>query len=300
VRRAPHTTLLQPCESFGERADTFSARVANSEALKGDLAAELAAEPWASFRELTGDVRLLRFLRGHELGVGAAAAAFRRHLAWRQEHRVDDIRQAVVGEPGAVQPPVDLEPSSSHELCGTSHLTEALAACTGGSMGLEWGLYPRGDEIQKHFPHILYGGQSRDGHLLQVDYMSMVNTDGLIGDGEGCIGTADFTHSFIYMLEARNKLMDDMSRSSGRMVRVVQIRDLTGWWPSRRDIGFGKLMVALSQDNYPETMDKIVFLHAGSVFSMVMAGQPSPAASVLCVPCRSLTLPACRSVYVTW
>ena len=52
--------------------------------LKAELAAELAAQP--AWPELTGDIRLLRFLRGHGDG---AAAAYRRMLALRKEHGLD-------------------------------------------------------------------------------------------------------------------------------------------------------------------------------------------------------------------
>ena len=38
-------------------------------AFKVELAAELATEPWASFPELTGDIRLLRYLRSREANV---------------------------------------------------------------------------------------------------------------------------------------------------------------------------------------------------------------------------------------
>ena len=82
--------------------------------------------------------------------------------------------------------------------------------------------------------------------------MRLLVADELLRGGK--IGQTAFTHAFIYALEARNIIMDKLSRASGRLVRVVQIRDLTGFWPSTQAIAFGKIMVQLSQDNYPETM----------------------------------------------
>ena len=148
--------------------------------------------------------------------IPAAASAFRKHLQWRKDQGVDVIRQEIVDR----------------------------------SLGLSWGDYPRGAEVEKYFPQVLDGGRGREGHIIQVECMSLVQTDGLLGDGsDGSVGQAAFLRAFIFALEARNKLMDDLSRQTGRMIRVIQIRDLTGFWPSSRAITFGKMMAQLSQDN---------------------------------------------------
>jgi hypothetical protein len=209
-------------------------------ALKAELAAELAAEPWAGFPELTGDVRLLRFLRSREGDAAEAAKAFRAHLAWRKENGVDAIRQRVVDE----------------------------------QLGLDWARYPRGAEVNRHFRMIIHGGFTLGGHLVQLDNMGLVNPEGIAGTQEGALGLEAFTTAFIYMLEARNKLQDDLSRESGRMIRTYQVRDLeqTGMaLASSANMTLAKKVVALSQDNYPESMAQIVFINAGKVFSVVMA-----------------------------
>jgi hypothetical protein len=65
-----------------------AAEQAAVEALRRELGADLAALPAgaAQLVDVTGDVRLLRFLRGHG---DEAAAAYRRMLALRKEHGLD-------------------------------------------------------------------------------------------------------------------------------------------------------------------------------------------------------------------
>jgi len=210
------------------------------EQLKANLAQELAEEPGASFPELTGDVRLLRFLRSRDCQVGEAAALFRAHLAWRKEHGVDAIRQRIVDE----------------------------------KMPLDWAAFPRGAEVERHFPNVLHAGFSAHGHLIQLDNMGLVEPEGILGTQEGAVGTEAFDHAFIHMLEIRNKLHDDLSRETGKMIRTCQIRDLEQVgvaMVSKANMAFAKRVVNLSQDNYPESMAKIVFVNAGTIFSMVMA-----------------------------
>lgn len=205
--------------------------------MKAALAEELVTEPWCSFPELVGDIRLLRFLRGHG-SAAAAADAFKAHLAWRKEFGVDAIRQAVVDE----------------------------------SMELNWAHYPRGSEIYQFYPMDINGGVSRDGHIVQIDNMGMIQPDGILGDGG--IGINAFNHAFIHMLEVRNKLQDDRSRAEGRMVRIVQVRDMEQVGMamlSSSNMAMAKQIVKLSQENYPESMAKIIFVNAGAVFQAIMA-----------------------------
>lgn len=206
-------------------------------AFKVELAAELATEPWASFPELTGDIRLLRYLRSREANVAEAAKAYRAHLVWRKQHNVDSIRQRVVDE----------------------------------KMTLDWSLYPRGDEVQACCPMVLHAGFSKQGHLVQLDNMGLVTPAALTGK-EG-MGLEAFLVAVIYMLEVRNKLQDDLSRETGRMVRTVQIRDMmqvtTAMVNSNKKVATS--IMSMAGDNYPESIDKMVFINAGNAFKIVMA-----------------------------
>lgn len=43
-----------------------------------------------------GDVRLLRFLRGHKMNVAVAATKFRKMLELRKKLNLDAVREAIV------------------------------------------------------------------------------------------------------------------------------------------------------------------------------------------------------------
>jgi hypothetical protein len=49
----------------------------------------------AQFKELVGDRRLLRFLRGHKHDVDKAAEKYAKMLEWRAENGVDKIREDI-------------------------------------------------------------------------------------------------------------------------------------------------------------------------------------------------------------
>jgi hypothetical protein len=45
--------------------------------------------------DVVGDRRLLRFLRGHSLNVENACAMFRKFLKFREEYKVDEVRDRI-------------------------------------------------------------------------------------------------------------------------------------------------------------------------------------------------------------
>jgi len=61
--------------------------------LKKLLEVDIASQP--DWPDLTGDVRLLRFLRGYDCNPQAAADAYIKMLRWRTENGVDDIHQDI-------------------------------------------------------------------------------------------------------------------------------------------------------------------------------------------------------------
>lgn len=60
------------------------------------LEEELKAENRASYQDLVGDVRLLRFLRGHKMNVSVAATRYREMLELRKQLNLDEIRNAIL------------------------------------------------------------------------------------------------------------------------------------------------------------------------------------------------------------
>ena len=110
--------------------------------------------------------------------------------------------------------------------------------------------------------------------MLQLDNMGNTEPDGIIGTRPDAVGADRFTRSFIHMLEIRNKLQDDMSRASGRMIKTVQVRDMElvgASMLSPSNLAFAREQIELSQANYPESLGRVIFINAGNVFGMAMA-----------------------------
>jgi hypothetical protein len=137
-------------------------------------------------------VRLLRFLRGYGGEVPACADAYRKHLVWRTENGVDAIRQE----------------------------------CVDKNLKLQWSDLPDGPRIAPHMPTVFNAGLSREGHVVQVENSGLINPEFILGTEQGAIGIETFTRNWIFMLEIRNKLHDDLSRERGIMIRTIQIRDM--------------------------------------------------------------------------
>eukprot|EP01051_Picozoa_sp_SAG22_P011174 SAG22_NODE_1055_length_5789_cov_3.943234_4_plen_234_part_00 len=103
------------------------------DALRAELAEDLRAlGAAASWPDVAGDIRLLRFLRGH--GSENAAAAYRRMLATRATTELDRSRDQLVGR------------------------------------RLAWAeLPPPSAEVGRHYKLVLYAGQTRDCDLVQIE-----------------------------------------------------------------------------------------------------------------------------------
>jgi len=54
--------------------------------------------PVPAFPELTGDLRLLRFLEGYGMDVGAASEAYVGMLTWRARNGMDTVRDRLVAD----------------------------------------------------------------------------------------------------------------------------------------------------------------------------------------------------------
>lgn len=64
------------------------------EQIREVLAKELSEQP--PFPEVVGDRRLLRFVRGKQYDVKTAIEMIRKHLKWRKDNNVNEIRQNIV------------------------------------------------------------------------------------------------------------------------------------------------------------------------------------------------------------
>ena len=209
--------------------------------LQALLADEIAAHlvehspPW---EELVGEIRLLRFLRGHDGNAGAAAASYKKMLHWRAAEGVDAIREDIVAK--------DLQ--------------------------LDWSEFPRGNEVAKLFPMALNCGSDEHGHIVQCENTGMVDANCM--DELGDEAAAVIKNGFKYMLECRNLLHDRLSRKTGQMIMGVHVRDMGQAGVNviaPKNVAMAKFLGEMAQDNYPETQDRILFTNAPVFMRAIMA-----------------------------
>ncbi|KAJ1619345.1 hypothetical protein T492DRAFT_1086167 [Pavlovales sp. CCMP2436] len=169
--------------------------------------------------EVSSDVRILRFLRGYP-AVSEALQAYRQMLAWRHEHCMDDVCDAVRGKP------------------------------------LEMGALPNGELLARCYPATLLVGRTRDGHLVSRDEIGQVDAAYLFRS----VGEAKTVTFFLHFLELRANLLDSESEASGQLIQAMQVKDLRGLSLSqvrsadgRRGLALVRRVLTLAVKYYPES-----------------------------------------------
>ncbi|CAK0840607.1 unnamed protein product [Prorocentrum cordatum] len=205
----------------------------------------LDAVPRASTEGAEGEylfqrTRLMRFVLANEGSVEDAAAQFRRMLQWRREANIAQIRANVKGRPWAAE-----------SVPGLDRLLGFMWRGRRVVMDL-WGTTPTGDLL-------------------------MVQCDGLTQfSGMSEVTDEELNESLYSMLELRQEHLDRMSEEQGRLVMVVQVRDLSGMaimslLSNARLIGQLQSVIKNGMDAYPECSKNTVLLNAPSSFEALMA-----------------------------
>ena len=204
------------------------------------IAPELSSLP--PHRDLVGDGRLLRFLEGYGGDIDEAADAFRKMVAWRNSNNLDKIRAEVMGKP--------LVPAS---LPHSENVIKIGRECGG-------------------VEPCLYTCLALNGDLVHLELMGF-------GDPSVMIERTpeiDLLENFIGFFELRQMLFDDLSHSQGRIVRTVQIRDM-----SRFTLGILKHHSAVltfqniiksALANYPESLGRAVCVNSPTGLPTVWRG----------------------------
>ncbi|TYZ68315.1 hypothetical protein PybrP1_006756 [[Pythium] brassicae (nom. inval.)] len=203
----------------------------NLRALRLSLDEELKAEIYAGFQELVGDVRLLRFLRGHKMNVSVAATKFREMLAMRQQLHLNEIRTAIVEK--------NLSPDE----------------------------FPYFQKIIPHLPFLQaydLGGVRND----LVFYFEMTGYADLTSLAEH-VSDDEWQTFFLYDLEYRALRLDQLSRAREQLVQSVFVRDLTGFSLARvqpRMLARLQHTIGIATRGYPEMMFETLLLRTPWVF----------------------------------
>ena len=206
--------------------------------IKDYAKAELADATEA--RDVVGDVRILRFIRGNDGDFASAAEHFRKMLVWRKESGVDDLRAKIIEILG------DGDPSSSDPNAITQYY-----------MSLPEGPF---------FPQNMWVGWSPDGHLLQYELMGRAQPkQGMAAATKAGRGPQDFLNTLIMLTEYVNLVVDRASYEKKKLIYTVNVADHRGfgmknlWKPG---LEMFKEMLKMLKDNYPELLAGHVNINA--------------------------------------
>ncbi|RLN87913.1 hypothetical protein BBJ28_00020600 [Nothophytophthora sp. Chile5] len=203
-------------------------------ALRMSLEEDLAVERHAKYVELVGDVRLLRFLRGYKMNVSVAATKFREMLALRQKLGLDDIRDDIVNN--------SMTPDE----------------------------FPHFQKMISHLPfcdaYDLFSVP--EGHVFYFDMLGHADVHALLKE----VTEEEWQTFFLYSMEYRALKLDQLSRQNETLVQTILVRDLSGFSISRFNpklLSRLRSLVAVASKCYPESVNKVLVLHAPWIFHKV-------------------------------
>ena len=142
-----------------------------------------------SYEDVVGDWRLARFLQSVEGDVAEAVKSFQHHLKWRLSVNAENIRNQVRGKPFRIS-------SFPH----ASHLV---------SFGLQ--------------KPCVDAGRSRLGDLVHLESIGHGDARELIKNSS----EQQLLEHYVGFFELRSLLLESESESHGRLIRSVQIRDMS-------------------------------------------------------------------------
>ena len=181
---------------------------------------------------VSGDLRMLRFLRGHGT-YQRAAWMLRKHFQWRKEANVDDLHDRVVDK-------------EWDEIAAGRNLAllqdYALHLCGGKSK--------RGDLVT----------YERIGHFIPVNMFNATN------------GHDGFLRVQLMEMEWMNFQLNKMSREQGRLVRQFRICDLSGMGTAHGSadaMTYLQRFTKIAQRNYPEALGGFIGVNVPIVFRAI-------------------------------
>lgn len=191
-------------------------------------------EASSPFPEVVGDRRLLRFLRGHKFDLKVAAEMYGNMLRWRREQGIDKIRNDIVDN--------NLQPCD----------------------------FPHAGRVLRYYPSHKHHGFDRAGRPLQIDLVGKIDPRKLLS----CFDEDEFVTYHIYACEYLSLLLERLSVERNSLLRISLVCDLTGLGAGHlRGCGVGLLrrMLKVTQDNYPESMDKCFLVNSPKAFTIIWA-----------------------------
>ena len=152
------------------------------------LADDFSAALCGQWKDVTGDLRLLRFLRGYDNDVAKATAAVRDLLAIRKRYRLDE---------------------DYHEQYASLPCTHIAA-------------FPHQDEINRFKPGLPTVGLSQDGCPICYEPLRLHRYGATLEE----IGESGMLHFYLAQCESRNMQLHKLSEAAGAMVKMILVIDL--------------------------------------------------------------------------
>lgn len=184
--------------------------------------------------EVSSDVRILRFLRGYAT-VAEALAQYLAMLAWRAEHKLDDVRDAVLGLP------------------------------------LQMDALPHGAALAAAYPCTLSVGRTREGHFVSCDAIGRADVARIFRE----LGEGRTEAWFLHFFELRALLLDEASVKAGMLLQTIQLKDLDGLSlavlrsaDGRRGLALVRRVLATATRYYPESALTLWIINAPSFFAI--------------------------------
>ena len=153
--------------------------------IRAELDQDLSRLPSRHWKDVTGDMRMLRFLRGFDHSVPQALAAVRDMLATRAHYDLDALHE-----------------SWAHKPC--HHLT---------------GGFPHQESVTRFKPGLPTVGTSLHGHPIAYEPLRLHQYARMLEE----IGEEAMLHFYLCQCESRMAQVDRMSEEQGRMVKRARV-----------------------------------------------------------------------------
>ncbi|MES1909549.1 MAG: hypothetical protein MHM6MM_002267 [Cercozoa sp. M6MM] len=128
--------------------------------------------------------------------------------------------------------------------------------------------FPFHDLVSSYLPASLDAGRARNGAPFSIELTGQCDLVGMLQD----VPIEHFMQYHIYHMAFKGTLVQELSRETGRMVKLVKIMDLSGWsmkHVSKAAIDYLRHVLHTTQTAYPEMLHKCIIINAPMFFNVV-------------------------------
>lgn len=207
-----------------------------SELIK-QLEYELAEVPeFSQLRSVLSDDRLARFLISKQLDLAKAKDMIVKHIEWRKQNDVETWREYMKDKPF-------LTKSFPHE-----------SVLRAKGLGM--------------IHTAVHAGLTRTGELVMIEILGAEGqTTDITENQESLLKILMEYYTGFY--EKRSMVLEEMSKTQGRRVCTVQLRDVSklSFMPSSGTFSVVQRIMSTGMNNYPESASSVLFLSPPTIFS---------------------------------